>query len=310
ISGIDGDKLPDVYPSTHVAGVVHSKAASETGLAAGTPVVCGGGDGICAAVGAGCTKPGTAFNYIGSSSWISLTTEKPIYDPLLRTFNWAHIVPGYYTPCGAMQSAGGSFTWLKNELAHEEQRVAREQGISPFEQINQVIQSSPAGANGLIFLPYLLGERSPRWNSNARGAFIGLKMQHQRADVFRSVLEGVTFNLGAILDIFKSFESVPEMVVIGGGAQGSIWRQMMADIFEMPIAKPKMLEEATSMGAAITAGVGVGLFPDFYIVDQFLQIEERTQPFDANTEMYRKMKPIFESTYENLIGVYEQLAAL
>lgn len=310
MSGIDQAKLPNVYPSTHIAGEVHRKAAEETGLAVGTPVVCGGGDGICAAVGSGCTRPGTAFNYIGSSSWISLTTETPIFDEELRTFNWAHIVPGYYTPCGAMQSAGGSYSWLKNELADQEKVEASQKGISPYAIINELVEKAPAGSNGLLFLPYLLGERSPRWNSNARGAFIGLKMQHRRADVFRSVLEGVTFNLGAILDIFKKFEAVPEMVVIGGGAQGAVWRQMMADIFEIPILKPAMLEEATSMGAAITGGVGVGLFPNFDIVDRFLNIQERTLPIERNMMIYRQMKPIFESAYESLLSVYDQLAIL
>lgn len=308
LTGIDGDKLPDAHPSTHIAGDVHAVAAEATGLVKGTPVVCGGGDGICAAVGAGCIKPGTAFNYIGSSSWISSTTEAPIYDDGLRTFNWPHIVPGYYSPCGAMQSAGGSFSWLKNEIAKFETVEGEKQDVSPFELINEVITQSPAGANGLIYLPYLLGERSPRWNPNARGAFIGIKMEHQRADVFRSVLEGVTFNLGLILDIFKQHVEIPEMVLIGGGAQGALWRQIMADIYELPVLKPNYLEEATSMGAAITGGVGVGVFPNFDVVDRFIEIETRQTPIEENSAVYAKIKPIFDASYHALVGVYEQMA--
>ncbi|HYE12667.1 MAG TPA: FGGY-family carbohydrate kinase, partial [Patescibacteria group bacterium] len=162
LTGIDGDKLPELRKSTDMVGGVTAKAAAETGLAVGTPVVCGGGDGLCASVGAGCTKEGTAYSIVGSSSWISLTTEKPIYDHQMRTFNWAHIVPGYVAPCGTMQAAGVSYSWLKNQICTSEAREAEEKGISPYELINMEIEKSPAGANGLLFLPYLLGERSPR----------------------------------------------------------------------------------------------------------------------------------------------------
>jgi len=310
LAGLDGDKFPTAYPSTHVAGAVHCAAAEATRLAVGTPVVCGGGDGICAAVGAGCTKVGTAFNYIGSSSWISLTTEAPIYDAELRTFNWPHIVPGLYTPCGAMQSAGGSYSWLKNEIAKFETAEAERQGVSPYVLINELIAASPVGANGLVYLPYLLGERSPRWNPNARGAFIGLKMEHKREDMFRAVLEGITFNLGLILDVFTQYAEVPEMVLIGGGAQGTLWRQMMADIYQMPVLKPNYLEEATSMGAAITGGVGAGVFKDFEVIDRFIQIDARQNPIAENVVQYKKMKAIFDASYHSLVGVYEMFAAL
>jgi xylulokinase len=310
ITGIDGDKLPELKKSTDVVGGVTAKAAAETGLAVGTPVVCGGGDGVCASVGAGCIKEGTAYSIVGSSSWIALTTEKPIYDDQMRTFNWAHIVPGYVAPCGTMQAAGVSYSWLKNQICTSETSEAEEKGISPYEIINMEIEKSPAGANGLIFLPYLLGERSPRWNPNARGAFIGLTMEHKREDMLRSVLEGVTLNLNVILNVFKQHADIKDMIVIGGGAKGKVWRQIMADVYNVNILKPNYLEEATSMGAAVTGGVGVGIFKDFNVINNFIRIDDVQEPISINNAKYNQLEPIFDECYYSLLNVYEKLAAL
>lgn len=310
ITGIDGDKLPELRKSTDVVGGVTAEAAAETGLAIGTPVVCGGGDGVCAAVGAGCIKEGTSYSIVGSSSWIALTTEKPIYDNQMRTFNWAHIVPGFVTPCGTMQAAGVSYSWLKNQICTNEAREAEEKGISPYELINMEIEKSPAGANGLLFLPYLLGERSPRWNPNARGAFIGLTMEHKREDILRSVLEGVTLNLNVILKVFKQHADIKDMIVIGGGAKGKVWRQIMADVYNVNILKPDYLEEATSMGAAVTGGVGVGLFKDFDVINNFINIDDVQKPIESNNAKYGQLAPIFDECYYSLVNVYEKLAML
>lgn len=309
-TGIDSAKLPELKESTDIIGGVTERAALETGLKAGTPVVCGGGDGVCAAVGAGCVKEGLTFSYIGSSSWIATTTQKPIFDQKLRTFNWAHIVPGYVLPCGTMQSAGGSYSWLKNEICRIETKEAAERGISPYERINEEIEKSPPGAKGLLFLPYLLGERSPRWNPYARGAFIGITMEHKREDVLRSVLEGVTFNLNIILDVFKQFSSINSITVIGGGAKGRIWRQIMADIYKVSIEKPDYLEEATSMGAAVTGGVGVGEFKDFDVIDRFVKIESVQKPDENSSSQYDRLKPIFDECYYALVNVYDKLAGI
>lgn len=308
ITGIDGDKLPTLRESTYVVGGVTEQAAEQTGLAAGTPVVCGGGDGVCAAVGSGCVKEGIAFSYVGSSSWIALTTRKPIYDDQMRTFNWAHIIPGYIAPCGTMQSAGGSYNWLKNEICKIEAKEAQEKGISPYKIIDEEIAQSPAGANGLLYLPYLLGERSPRWNPNAKGAFIGLKMEHQRKDILRSVLEGVTFNLNVILNVFKQYVDINEVIVIGGGAKGKVWRQIMADIYNLSILTPNYLEEATSMGAAVTGGVGVGVFKDFEVINKFIKIDSVEKPIESNSSVYRELAPIFDECYHSLVNVYEKLS--
>lgn len=307
-TGIDAGKLPELKPSTYVVGGVTRLASEKTGLAEGTPVVCGGGDGVCATVGAGCIREGMAYNVLGSSSWISMTSEKPIYDEQMRTFNFAHIIPGFIAPCGAMQAAGVSYSWLRNEICTSETEEAIRRGISPYELINDEIEKSPAGANGLIYLPYLLGERSPRWNPNARGAFIGLKMEHKRADILRSVLEGVTLNLDIILKVFAEHTPITEITAIGGGAKGRVWRQIMADIYGIRVLKPNFLDEATSMGAAVTGGVGAGVFKDFSVIGRFIEITDVQEPVESSRLTYEAVKPIFEECYASLVKVFDKMA--
>lgn len=309
-SGIERDKFPELSHSTGIAGEVTKRAAEETGLSPGTPVVCGGGDGVCAAVGAGCVKLGDTFAYVGSSSWISYASEKPMFDKEMRTFNWAHIVPDLITPCGTMQSAGGSYNWLKNEICTMEQYEAREAGVSPYKIIDSLVEKSPIGANGLLFLPYLLGERSPWWNPEARGAFLGLKMEHKRKDVLRSVLEGVALNLNIILEIFRENIEIQQMTVIGGGAKGDVWTRIMADVFNLNVVIPNYIEEATSMGAAVTGGVGAGVFKSFDVIHDFVKVNKVVVPIEQNHKTYKKMMPVFEQSYNALVGIYSELAKL
>ena len=309
-AGVDAAMFPQLRPSTDVLGAVTPEAAKETGLKEGTPVALGGGDGSCAAVGVGCIAPGMAYGYVGSSSWIALASNKPIVDEQMRTMNWAHVVPGYLHPAGTMQTAGAAYQWVRNEICHAEIAEADAKGISAYELIDEKIARSAPGANGLVFLPYLLGERTPRWNPNARGALVGLTLAHTRADVLRAVLEGVTYNLCIIADIFRKHVPFDTLTVIGGGAKSPVWRQMMADVYGCRVQKLSVLEEATSMGAAVAGGVAVGLFDDFNVVERFIAIDEVHQPDPEAAGQYQKMKPIFENCYHALVDVYEQLARL
>lgn len=309
VMDIDKEKMPTLLKSTDIAGGVTSEAAQFTGLIPGIPVVCGGGDGVCAAVGTGCTKEGIAHSCMGTSSWISITTEKPIYDDEMKTFTWAHIVPGYVLPTGTMQCGGGSFSWFKEQLGKYETLYGEQNNKDPYAILDEEVLTSPPGANGLLFLPYLIGERSPRWNPKAKGAFIGLKMETEKKDLVRAVQEGVAFNLNVVLETFKKNDvTIEDMIVIGGGAQSDPWLQILADIYKINIQKPNFLEEATSMGAAITAGVGVGVFEDFDVIDRFLKIEETKTPNKDNEEVYAALKPIFDQCYFGLKDVFDQLS--
>ncbi len=308
-AALDADKLPALRRSIDVVGEVLPQVAEEVGLPAGTPVVIGGGDGMCAGAGAGVVDEGAAYNYVGSSSWIALATRQPIYDSGYRTFTWAHLVPGMYSPCGTMQMAGGSYQWTRDQLAPLEREAAGALGLSAYELMNLNAQKSPPGANGLVFLPYLLGERSPRWNPRARGAFIGLTVRHTRGDMVRAVLEGVTMNLRVILEAFTSQGArIDAMRVIGGGARGRFWNQLMADIYGVPVQRLAILEEATSMGAALAGGIGVGLYRDFSMSQTMNAIAETFQPNPAAQAAYAQIYPIFEAAYQALLPIYDQIA--
>lgn len=260
---------------------------------------------MAAGVGAGSVAPGLTYNYLGSSSWIATTSTEPIYDPQQRTFTWAHAVPGAFHPTGTMQTAAGSYAWLKRELCHEETARAEAAGQSPYEAMNATAASAPPGCDGLVFLPYLLGERTPRWNPLARGGFIGLTMAHTRGHLVRSVLEGVSMNLAVILNIFRAQGmAIDRLSVIGGGAKGALWRQIMADVYEVDVDIPNYLEEATSIGAAIIAGVGSGIYKDFSVVNSFFRIVDTVKPNPEHVKIHRSRKKLFDRLYAALEPVF------
>lgn len=291
--------FPDVHPSTTVVGRITDEAAAATGLLAGTPVVIGGGDGACATVGAGSVREGDAYNYLGSSSWIALTTGRPIFDPQRRTFTFAHLDPELYFPVGTMQTAGGARDWLLRILGDE------------GDELTEAVAQVPAGAGGLLFLPYLLGERSPHWNPRARAAFVGLAMPHGRAELTRAVLEGVAFNLRLILDaLLSQGMAVDAMRLIGGGARNPVWRQILADVYNLPILRLRLDAEATALGAAVAGGIGVGLFPDFGVARELVPATPAEQSDPARHARYEALYELFQQTYAVLEPIYERLAGL
>lgn len=301
--------LPEVHPSTDLVGKVTAEAAKLTGLTEGTPVIAGGGDGSCACVGAGVVKEGSAYNVLGSSSWISSASEHPVYDDEMRTFNWVHLDPKLYSPCGTMQAAGYSYSWYRNTLCGEEREAAKNLGVSAYELINEQAAKSRPGAGGVLYLPYLLGERSPRWNADARGAFVGLSVTTSKGDISRALLEGVGYNLKVILDALQKQQKIEELILIGGGAKSRLWLQILSDIWQKRVLVPQYLEEATSMGAAVCAGVGIGMYPDFSVMEQFNRTESVIEPNPENAAAYGELYDIFNASYEALTGVYGRLAA-
>ena len=310
ITGLDRSLFPDVYPSTHIAGEVSTAISEECGLAPGTKVIIGGGDGVCAAVGAASVKENVAYNYLGSSSWVAYTAKKPVFDEELRTFNWAHMIPGYYAPTGTMQAAANSYNFIKKILFDEGSIPGNQKNLRVYDLMNHDIRSSKIGANGLLFLPYLLGERSPRWNPDARGAFIGLKMEHTRGDLIRATVEGILMNLDIILQIFKKESDITDINVIGGLAQSDTILQILADVYGINVHKLNYLEEATSIGAAIAAGVGSGELKDFTEVHKFIRLEESIIPNMKNHKEYGRVKEVFDNSYYALLDIYEQLTKL
>ncbi|MGD0878991.1 MAG: xylulokinase [Anaerolineales bacterium] len=302
--GLNNGLFPEVHASTDVIGHVTPAAASASGLLAGTPVVIGGGDGACATVGSGSVREGEAYAYLGSSSWIALTSRQPIYDPQQRTYTMAHLIPGYFFPLGTMQAAGGSFGWLE--------RLFYPLGdAQAMQSMDAAAASVPAGANGLLFLPYLLGERSPYWNPQARGALVGLAMPHGQAEFARAVLEGVALNLGLILEALRAQDvQVGRLLLIGGGSRSAVWRQILADVLDLPIWLPALTTEATALGALVAGGVGVGLFPDFNVVDRLVSPRQAERSQLAAARHYAALLDLFRQTYQALDPIFAKLTRL
>jgi xylulokinase len=302
---ISPDLLPELFASATVIGEVTSEAAKATGLKVGTPVVIGGGDGACATVGAGSIKAGDVYNYIGSSSWVALSSDQPVLDPQQRTFNFCHLDPNLYCAIGTMQAAGGAYDWLERLLRDETK-------TSPlYAALDAAACDVRPGASGLLFLPYLLGERSPHWNPLARATFIGLAMPHQRGELARAVLEGVAFNLRHILDILRSQGvQVEAMRLIGGGSQSRLWRQILADVYNLPLLRLSLSAEATALGAAIAGGIGVGLYPDYSVVHDLIPASQAEKPNPATRPRYEALYQLFKESYVALEPIYERLATL
>ncbi|MDQ2800315.1 MAG: FGGY-family carbohydrate kinase, partial [Armatimonadota bacterium] len=245
-AGLNPRLLPVVVPSAQIVGQVTLEAASATGLTAGTPVVMGGGDGACATAGSG-VAPGEAYNYLGGTSWIGLNADAPLYDP--RLSNYCSL-DQRVTVFGTVQAAGSSLEWFAGTLGEADPAA-----------LDISARDVPPGARNLFFLPYLQGERAPLWDSNARGVFFGLATHHQQADLYRAVLEGVGFALRSIVDVFvENGHALPALRLLGGGAKSELWRSILVNIYARRLRTVADVSAATSLGAAMAAGVGAGLF--------------------------------------------------
>ncbi len=308
-AGISRSLLPDLFESPDIVGKVTSSAASAAGLKEGTPVVIGGGDGACATCGAGVVKKGDSYICLGTSTWMATASHEPFIDPQKRTFTFAHFYKGLYFPCGTMQTGGGSLKWFKDTLADAESAAVRGSAIDVYDILNSKAGSVPPGSDGLVFLPYLMGERSPLWNADARGSFVGLSMVHRKAHMIRSVMEGVAYNMKIIADAFRELGMDFSLFrVIGGGARSRVWLQIFADILERPTATLNYADEATSIGAAIAGGVGIGLFDSIEQADRFIQIVDTIPPVTEHFAVHRRQYPIFRTAYDQLVPVFEMMA--
>ena len=292
---LPADKLPAILPSTGTVGEVTAQAAAETGLRTGTPVIIGGGDGSAAGIGAGVIEPGDAYCNIGSSAWISIAGDAPMPDPLRRTITFHHCHPDRYAPMGVMQAAGGARQWTWKLLAEDAL------------DLDAAAATVPPGADGLLFLPYFLGERSPHWDPLARGTLVGLTMNHGKAEIARATLEGVAFNLGLILDALREqTAAISAMRFIGGGSRSLLWQQILADVFNLPIHVLALQGDATSWGAAVCAGVGVGVY-DWSIAAQGSRVERIVEPNPATSAFYQERKALFADIYIALKPIYPRL---
>lgn len=293
-AGLDVSLFPEVVASTTVLGTVTRAAAAACGLAEGTPVVVGGGDGPMGALGAGILGPESgAYCYLGSSSWVSVAADEPLHDPGMRTMTFNHVLPGRFVPTATMQAGGASLDWVVDLVGQD------------LADRHTVLLGEAAGVracdDGLFFLPHLLGERSPYWNPAARGVFAGLARHHGRAQLVRSVLEGIAFNLRTgLLAFVENGVAIDSVDAIGGLARSDLVLQLLADVWGIPVVRRDLTEEATAVGAAVVAGVGVGLFADFEVARRLSTSTRTSEPDPSRQASYARAYPTFMDAYARL----------
>lgn len=297
--------FPQVYESPEITGRISEEAAGQTGLAAGTPVAGGGGDQAAGAVGTGIVESGIVSSSLGTSGVVFAYLDEPAVDPEYRTHTFCHAVPGKWHVMGVMLMAGGSLHWYRDTLAEQEKQAAQAQGIDAYDLIiRQAMQVSP-GCDGLTFLPYLSGERTPYPDPYARGVFFGLTLSHTRAHLARAVLEGVAFGIRDSFEILHAMGvKVREVRATGGGARSPEWRQMMADVTGHPHATLNA-EEGPAYGATLLAGVGTGVWSSVpEACRAVLQIQSRTQPDPAQAARYAPPYQTYRALYPAVRHLY------
>lgn len=308
---LDSGKLPQLKRSSDIAGHLTKEAAEALGLRQGIPVAVGGGDAACATKGAGVTERLQAYNYIGSSSWISILNDKPLLDKSARTFNFYDLDGETCNICGTIQCATISYDWVLENIGRHEIEECRKNGVNVFDFVDGIAAKAPAGSNGVYFLPYLMGERSPIWDENTRGGFIGFSLYNKREDLFRATYEGIAYALKSVLDVYEENGLSPgQLALIGGGAKSPFWNDIMCNIYGKKVMVHKFPGEATSLGAAFAAGVGVGIFKDFRSAVETVEYERFYEPDAAKVEDYKRFYSIYKRMYPSLKGIFEEIAGL
>jgi xylulokinase len=298
---IPSEWLPPTFEGPEVTGVVTAEAAKATGLAEGTPVVGGGGDQAAQAVGVGAVESGIIALTLGTSGVVFATTEAPLIQPEGRLHAFCHSVPGRWHFMGVMLSAAGSLQWYRDTLAP---------GVD-FDDLVSAAESIPPGSNGLLFLPYLTGERTPYPDPLARGAWVGLTVRHTQAHLTRAVLEGVSFGIRDSFTLIQEagLGEIKQVRISGGGAKSPLWRQIMADVLGVELVTVNTTEGA-AYGAALLAGVGASLFDDVISAcEATIKITGRTSP-GGNVEVYNQYYPHYRALYPALTAEFDAIAEL
>ena len=300
--GIPRSFLPELVPSDQVVGTVHEKAAAESGLAVGTPVVAGGLDAACGTLGAGVIHPGETQEQGGQAGGMSICIDEYKADPQLILS--PHVVPGQWILQGGTVGGGGVMIWFEREFADYERSMKEVTGKSSLVQLNEIAEKVPAGSDGVVFLPYMSGERSPIWNPYAKGVFYGLDYSKTKGHMVRACMEGVAFSLRHNLEIAEEAGADAAVLrAMGGSANSLLWTQIKSDVTGKPIVVPSS-DTATTLGAVILAGIGVGFY-DSYEEAVRLTVKE-TRRHEPNPEN----KAVYDKDYETYLALYELLKGL
>jgi xylulokinase len=304
--------FPPAGESPSILGHLTPAMAAATGLPGGIPVARGAADNAAGAVGLGVVRPGRAMASIGTSGVVLAHTARYAVEPEMRLHSFCHAVPGQYYAMGVMLAAGGALRWYRDVLGDGERLAAELRRADPYEIITDTASTAHPGAGGVVFLPYLMGERTPHNDALARGALVGLTARTTKAEISRAVLEGITFGLADSLDLIREIHpgSITEIRLTGGGARSVFWRQLMADIFDTEVAITTSTE-GPAFGAALLGGVAASVFTRTEeAADALVHVTARVSPEPAARARYREIHAIYRGLYGDLKPRFRDLGRL
>jgi xylulokinase len=302
--GLDPAKLPPLVRSTDKVGGLTAEAAGELGLLEGTPVIAGAGDAPCAAVGSGAVHEGAGHICMGTSAWLGVvTSRRPKGKRGVATIHSAD--PNKAFLIAESETAGGCLEWAARHLYSGD-----ESAPDVFAVMDRIVDQVPAGSHGLIFTPWMYGERAPIADANARSSFLNLSGQHTREDMIRAVYEGVAYNIRWLVETVSGEFGfpLPKLRVVGGGAKSAIWMQMLADVTRRRIETVPDPKEAGAVGAALVAAVGLGIYPSFEALESVTRVERTIEPREENFGTYDTLFESFRDSYGRLRPLYKRLS--
>ncbi len=307
--GIDKSLLASVHESCEVTGKVTRQIAELTGLKAGTIVVGGAGDNAAAALGTGVCRQGKAFTTIGTSGVVFAHTDKPAVDTKGRVHTCCAAVPGCWHVMGVTQAAGLSLRWFRDNFCESEAKTAELEGTDVYDIMSREAESVPIGCERLLYLPYLMGERTPHLDPDARGVFFGLSALHTKKHMIRAVMEGVAFSLRDCVDIFREMGiGISDMAACGGGASSELWRLMLADLYGCGV-KTVGSREGPALGAAILASVGAGLYQSVeQACDAIVKPDKLCSPDPERSKIYEQYHQLYKKLYPSMKECFALLA--
>jgi xylulokinase len=304
---IDSSLLPALFESPDLCGKVSAEGAAATGLKPGTPVVAGAGDQAAGATGMGIVAPGAVSATIGTSGVVFAATDRPALDRQGRLHTFCHAIPGRWHVMGVTQAAGLSLRWFRDQFGtgsfQQTERTGHPDGRDPYALLSDEAATVPPGCDGLLWTPYLMGERTPHLDPHARGALLGLTAKHTRAHVIRAIMEGVAFSLRDTFTIFEQMGvPVTRIRLGGGGARSRLWRQIQADVYGHEVECVEA-EEGAAYGAALLAGVGAKVWPSVdeacsSVVRVAARVQPRRENIDVMNESYAKYRRVYGATRE------------
>lgn len=304
--GISQQTLPKVVATT-TQYPLQAKIAARLGLPADLPVVIGAGDGMLANVGVGAVKPGQINITIGTSGAIRMAADQPATDEKGRTWCY-NLAEGRWMLGGAINNGGVSFRWIRDKFAETEQRVAEKLGLDSYSLLANYAQKVPAGANGLILLPFFTGERAPYWNADARGILFGLTLNHDKRHIIRAVLEGICYRMKSVLISLEELTGTAQEIRVSGSfTRSEVWLQILSDVLGREISLPNV-EEGAAFGAAILGFYTIGLLPSIDITADMVGIKKVFIPNQVNVEKYKQLYTIYEKIYWNSQETFSLIA--